>query len=252
MISPDPLHQSIDRYLHQLGTGHGDHMDRSAALLRLAANYRAQVLRGLLWQRFEGVVEGGLFAGLRLPQQASEGCLIPKLLGIYEAPLIPHLRRLLARPPEVVLNIGCAEGYYAVGLARLLPDTHVHAFDIDANARELCGATAALNGVSERITIGGRFEGGGFRDFAGRRVLVICDIEGAEFDLLDPVRFSGLAGFDVIVEMHDNPATGPAARMSSILPERLALVGFRGDGERTGSEPPARGRSSPFWSLLGS
>src|SRR3954469_9686968 len=123
MISPDLLHQSIDRHLHQLGAGYGDHMDRSAALLRLAANYRAQVLRNLLWQRFEGVVEGGLFPGLRLPQQASEGCLIPKLLGIYEAPLIQHLHRLLARSPEVVLNIGCAEGYYAVGLARLLPDT---------------------------------------------------------------------------------------------------------------------------------
>ena len=27
-----------------------------------------------------------------------------------------------------------------------------------------------------------------------------------------------------------------------------ALIGFWGDGERTGSEPPARGRSSPFWS----
>ena len=136
--------------------------------------------------------------------------------------MIQHLRRLLARPPEVVLNIGCAEGYYAVGLARLLPDAHIHAFDIDANARELCGATAALNGVSGRIMIDGRFEGGDFQDFAGRRVLVVCDIEGAELDLLDPVRFSGLAGFDVIVEMHDNPAAGPAARVSSVLVERFS------------------------------
>ena len=165
-----------------------------------------------------------MFAGLRLPQEASEGCLIPKLLGIYEAPLIQHLRRLLARPPEVVLNIGCAEGYYAVGLARLLPDAHIHAFDIDANARELCGATAALNGVSGRITIDGRFEGGDFQDFAGRRVLVICDIEGAELDLLDPVRFSGLIGFDVVVEMHDNPAAGQAARVSSVLPSVFPAV----------------------------
>jgi hypothetical protein len=52
------------------------------------------------------------------------------------------------------------------------------------------------------VTIGGRLEGAEFARFAGQRVLVVCDIEGAELDLMQPELYPALRAFDCIVELH--------------------------------------------------
>ncbi|MBN8872092.1 MAG: hypothetical protein J0H67_04590 [Rhodospirillales bacterium] len=219
----DPLAAAVTRHLQRILAAPSSHEALSRDLLRLAANYRLELLRPRLRAALGDRVQGGLFAGLRLPTRAAEGCTLPKLLGCYEAGLQPHLSALIANPPEVVLNIGCAEGWYAVGLARLLPHAEVHAFDVDPAARTLCAETADLNGVTLRI--GGRFDPSGFAAFAGRRVLVLCDVEGAERDLLDPATTHALRGFDLVVEAHDAVAVAPAAappRLSDTIAARFA------------------------------
>ena len=45
---------------------------------------------------------------------ATEGALIPRLLGTYECELHPHLAALSAEGLDCVIDVGCAEGYYAV------------------------------------------------------------------------------------------------------------------------------------------
>src|SRR6202008_1532945 len=99
-----------------------------------------------------------------------------------------------------IIDVGCAEGYYAVGLARLAPQATVHAFDIDEAARTACAELARRNGVAERVRIGGAFPPEGFEAFAGRRVLVMVDAEGAELDVLRPDLAPSLAGMSLIVE----------------------------------------------------
>jgi precorrin-6B methylase 2 len=104
---------------------------------------------------------------------------------------------------ECVIDVGCAEGYYAVGLARIAPDATVYAYDIDEKARAACAELAARNGVTDRVAIGGAFAPDGFEAFAGRRTLVLVDAEGAEVDILQPALSPALAGMDIIVETHD-------------------------------------------------
>lgn len=99
--------------------------------------------------------------------------------------------------------MGCAEGYYAVGLARLMPEVTVYAYDIAERARAACAELAAKNGVAERVIIGGEFAPDGFQTFAGRKALVMVDAEGAEVDILQPALSPALAGMHVIVETHD-------------------------------------------------
>jgi hypothetical protein len=43
-----------------------------------------------------------------------------------------------------------------------------------------------------------------------QRTLIVCDIEGAEFELLDPEAIPKLRGVDLLVEVHDQlrPGTG--------------------------------------------
>lgn len=145
----------------------------------------------------------GPFAGMRYLSFASGSGLLPKILGTYEMELHGAVCESLARGYDRVLNIGSGEGYYAVGYARAFPGTTVHAWDSDPLARQRLRALARLNGVADRIIAKGVCSS---RDLAARiagRTLVICDCEGCEKQLLDPVAIPNLAGADLLVEMHD-------------------------------------------------
>src|SRR5215207_138666 len=63
-------------------------------------------------------VRRGPFAGMRYPREAvAATTVVPKLLGSFELELHPVLDEVLDRGCSTILNIGSAEGYYAVGLA---------------------------------------------------------------------------------------------------------------------------------------
>jgi hypothetical protein len=72
--------------------------------------------------------------------------------------LHPALASFISRKPHQIVNIGCAEGYYAVGLAWRLPNAKVDAFRSDPRAREFCAELARLNGVEARVRIYGLIE----------------------------------------------------------------------------------------------
>lgn len=160
-------------------------------------------LRQRLLKFFGGRVPSGPFVGMAYDGSCCEGWYLPRILGCYEQELHADIEKLAQRPYDCVLNIGCAEGFYAVGLALRLPSAVVHARDVNPYAQEACRRLAAANGVAERVTIGGLFQGADFANFADKRTLLVCDIEGAEEALLDPVAYPALAAMDVLVELHD-------------------------------------------------
>ena len=172
-------------------------------LLRLLGRWRSHMLANTFIQQQGARVWSGPFAGMEYVTAATEGALIPRLLGTYESELHPHLEAFAAEGLDCVIDVGCAEGYYAVGLARLMPETKVYAYDISAAARTACAELAARNAVTDRVLIGGEFKPDGFEAFAGQRVLVLVDAEGAEVDILQPALSPALAAMNVIVETHD-------------------------------------------------
>ena len=171
-------------------------------LLRLLATWRARAIANTYIAHEGARVRSGPFAGMAYAG-ATEGSQIARLLGVYEAGLHPHIRAFAAEGLDCLIDVGCAEGYYAVGLARMMPDLTVYAYDISETARQACATLAARNDVSDRVIIGGEFKPDGFEAFAGRRALVMVDAEGAELDILQPALSPALAGMNVIVETHD-------------------------------------------------
>ena len=172
-------------------------------LLRLLGRWRSQVLVNTFIAQQGAKIFGGPFAGMEYGYSATEGALIPRLLGVYESELHPHLAAFAAEGLDTVIDVGCAEGYYAVGLARMIPEIQVYAYDIDAAARRACAEMAAKNGVADRVMVGGEFPPDGFEAFQGQRVLVVVDAEGAEVDILQPEFSPSLAQMNIIVETHD-------------------------------------------------
>jgi hypothetical protein len=155
----------------------------------------------------------GPFAGMAYVGAATEGALLPRLIGTYEQELHPTIASFAADPPDCVIDVGCAEGYYAVGLARLMPQVEIHARDTDPKALVACQELARRNGVSDRIRVGGLFKPEDFQAFADRRCLVVCDIEGAEDELLRPDLAPALAGMSIIVESHEVFRPGLTTRL---------------------------------------
>jgi hypothetical protein len=130
--------------------------------------------------------------------------LVPKLLGSFELELHSVVEDVVQQRFSTIINIGCAEGYYAVGLARELPDARVHAFDLDPSFRHLCAATAELNNVDDRVTIYGAATSDRLQTLAQDEwVVVFCDCEGCERELLDPSGIPSLRAASILVEMHD-------------------------------------------------
>jgi hypothetical protein len=176
--------------------------------LRLLSMHRSRVLQQEFIALYGLKIQAGLFEGMEYLPDCAEGCYLPKLLGCYEAELVSSFQAALQRPYQALLNIGCSEGFYAVGLARLMPQLQVFAYDTNEKAHGNCRQLAMTNGVSDRIKIGGTFSPADFQSFADRRTLVLCDIEGGEQDLLDPNLAPALGEMDLIVELHDGFAAG--------------------------------------------
>jgi hypothetical protein len=172
-------------------------------LLFSRVDYLRQVLIGKLGQP---IVKSGPFKGMIFHSQAAEGCYIPKLLGCYEEELHPLVEMFSQKKRyEQIINVGCAEGYYAVGLARCMPDTKVLAFDINPKAQVSCKQLAELNQVSEQIVVGGRVSQSDWPSLLNGRkghTLILSDCEGAEYELLDPQQCPALLQADLLIELH--------------------------------------------------
>jgi hypothetical protein len=183
-------------------------------LLRILAKWRHQLVSSVLFTRDGLVVQGGPFAGMHFADRSTEGCYAARLLGCYEHELHGEIERLVARGFSTVLNIGCAEGYYAIGLARRMSSAQVFAHDTDLEAQAICRQLAQANGVAERIVIGGLFRGEDFSRFDATDTLLVMDIEGDEVKLLDPAAYPALRGMTVLVECHDGASAEIVQRFS--------------------------------------
>jgi hypothetical protein len=150
-------------------------------------------------------VANGPFKGLRYAAVRSSGSqLLPKLLGSYESELHPVLEELLRNRYNTIVDIGCAEGYYAIGLALRSSHAEVYAFDTNASARKLCAEMSRLNSVSCRVHIEKSCNEEALRSIPlGDRALIICDCEGYEGSMFNRRVAEFLVKHDVIIETHD-------------------------------------------------
>ena len=206
--------------------------------LRLLSKWRSVLIQNTLLQQQGAVVMQGPFAGMDFLPQSAEGCHIAKLLGCYEQPLQSFIEEAINLANPTILNIGCAEGYYAVGMARRMPSTQVLAFDLNPKAQEVCTALAQKNGVSDRVKVGALFKPEDFANYANQKVLVLCDIEGAEKDLLDPALAPALKGMDLIVESHECLISGITQTLINRFKESHQITLVQDNGQRQLKDTP--------------
>ena len=148
-------------------------------------------------------VRQGPFLGMAYPGFVSfNSARLPKLFGTYESEIYPDLERLLQQSPEVVIDIGAADGYYAVGIAKRLPRTPVRCFDLNPEALAFCKQMAEKNQV-QNLSIETLFHPEYFTDLSGKQALLIVDIDGGEKPLFTAKAVASLNKSSLIIETHD-------------------------------------------------
>lgn len=153
----------------------------------------------------EKKVLNGPFKGMKYPRLISFGSVLPsKLLGSYEDELHPLLYRISKKNYYSILDIGCAEGYYAVGFSKLFPKSKIVAFDTDQNAIDFCKEFAQKNNVLSQISFGQFCDEHTLKDYDfTKKSLILSDCEGYEMNLFTKDNIGNLSKCDVLIEVHD-------------------------------------------------
>lgn len=158
----------------------------------------------------EMIVLNGPFKGMKYPQLNElaghyiRGPILAKMIGCYEREVHGFVDNLLKRDYSEILNVGSAEGYYSIGLARIFPNARHIAFDIDENAQKMCKQIAELNGVASRVKVAARCTGETLINFPfTRRGLILVDCEGFEKDLFTREVVAKITKCDLLIELHD-------------------------------------------------
>ena len=150
-------------------------------------------------------VQNGPFIGMKYNKfESLNRTMFPKLLGTYEKELWETIEEIKDCAYSEIIDVGCAEGYYAIGLALNSSNSKIFAYDTDDKARNACRNMAALNNVSEKITIRDSLTANELKEFQfSTKGLVICDCEGFEKELFNIINVDNLHNCDLVIETHD-------------------------------------------------
>lgn len=149
------------------------------------------------------VVLNGPFAGMKYPKiYSNSSAIYPKLIGSYESELGSTIHGIFKKSYRFIYDIGCAEGYYAIGLALKFEKSIIHAFDIDEKALENCRRMGELNNVNN-VIYNTEFKFKELQNYDFNNSLIICDCEGLEKEIFQFKNINHFKMASMIIEVHD-------------------------------------------------
>lgn len=214
----DPLLTMIEynlAYLRSTCTSEAELID---GITRIGSETRRLALGQRLAAATGNVIQHGPLSGYRLPSISTwrEADNSAKLLGLYEQE-VQNLLAQLAPARRVLVDLGGADGFYAVGTVAAGLFERSIVYELAAESRANISAHAAESGVADRVSIHGAADSRFTRQLMASGLelsncVVLIDIEGCEFEVLTPECLYDLRHSHVIIEVHDflRPGTGPA------------------------------------------
>lgn len=203
-------------------------------------------LRGLVNRRSQLKVLGGPFEGMQYVSESCGSAFIPKVVGCYERELYGAIDQVIAGEHDLLVDVGAAEGYFAVGLATRC-DAPVIAYEMNPAGRELAKRVAALNQVDHRLTMRGECDAAKLEETLtpATNPFLLIDVEGAEAEILDPATVPTLERTTVLVELHEFARPGITAELLRRF-ESTHQVETIWDEDRAAADYPF----ASFWTRL--
>jgi hypothetical protein len=150
----------------------------------------------------------GPFRGLQLGAHSWWGVdRAGMLLGLYEKEILDRFDGLPASH-RTFIDLGAADGYYALGALVSDRFDHCYCYEACEQALERLAQNARLNQVADRLSILGLAKPDFWKDLQGigvdlSKAVMVVDIEGGEFNLLDSSTLEAFRGAVIFVELHE-------------------------------------------------
>lgn len=203
-------------------------MDKLFKLIRTKLLGRPSVprerrrLSDLVLSEYNRTVQYGPLKGYKIPEESHWGGLArpSMLLGLYEREVVDVLVEHSANR-DVFVDVGAADGFFAVGLVASGFFKRSYAFEISTHGRQVIKKSSEINRVPHSVSVNGMFD----KNFLANaekqldlsRSVVLIDIEGDEFSLLGSPLIEQLRNAVVIVELHDFHFADGAALKSALF-----------------------------------
>ena len=157
---------------------------------------------------FKGRVASGLYKGMRISTKENWGNDIgSKILGIYEEQIQQCIHKIAKEKKiNTIINFGAAEGYHLIGPVKKKIIPFGFGIEIDKETRKTKKKNIISNSLTKRIKIIT------FDDFKSlkiksknknsSKILVLIDIEGNEYNLLNKTNIKYFKNDFLIIELH--------------------------------------------------
>jgi hypothetical protein len=187
-------------------------------------------------ERAGSLILAGPFAGVLLEKlNWGRRDFIAYSGGIYEQEVLSYFVHTKGQF-KTFIDIGAADGYYAVSTLKNDFFEYVHAFEKSSTSREIIRFNAQRNQVSHKLNINGKFDISFEKylgmDFDWESTLILSDIEGAEFELFDSELLSEISGAHILIELHKRNRSDVEIQKFQELLAEFNVISFIKSDER--------------------
>lgn len=207
------LLQRFARYYKEHGLGNATLAAASHALQIIGYKSAEAKKRSYISQKLltasKGVVHSGTFKGMKLNPEKfwQQDDLSSQIIGTYEGHVQNFLRNR-GSTSTVFIDVGAADGYFAIGMLTAGLARKSICFEISSEAHDVIRDNAAMNGVGDSVEIYGKADPQILIDIiknSSGDKLILVDIEGAEYELMTPELIDQMAecSCTVVIELHE-------------------------------------------------
>jgi hypothetical protein len=173
----------------------------------IAIDKKRHLLSLELSNRMRHVVKYGPFKGMKLSHENWWGSYdrASMLLGIYEKEVLDSIMTI-SKKRDVFVDLGAADGYYSIGTLVSRRFNKSYSFEISSKGRDIIKKNAILNHVNNKLEIFGEATKDFYKQIPAdhlNKAVILIDIEGGEFKLLDKEMFENLKKSIIFIEIHE-------------------------------------------------
>ena len=163
----------------------------------------------------------GTFKGMKLSKNTywSKNDIITHILGVYEKHVLKKIIEFSKKGNYPFIDIGAADGYFAIGMAFSETFKKIYAFEIDEEGRRSLNRNIENNFCKDKVVVDIEANFETLKEIVDKNksAVILIDIEGSEFDLLDDNLLQLLSNCYIVCELHPTLSTNGFEKQNMLI-----------------------------------
>ena len=163
----------------------------------------------------------GTFKGMKLSKNTywSKNDIITHILGVYEKHVLKKIIEFSKKGNYPFIDIGAADGYFAIGMAFSETFKKIYAFEIDEEGRRSLNRNIENNLCKDKVVVDIEANFETLKEIVDKNksAVILIDIEGSEFDLLDDNLLQLLSNCYIVCELHPTLSTNGFEKQNMLI-----------------------------------